>query len=200
MVMQPSAGRAPVIDVFVNVCTILLGLIVMNVNLSTTMRRGAERPKRIPLNVAVSSTGEKKDMLILQVLFSFLQITHFRWYAMYYSCVSACNCNGFSQRCYFDKDLYQQTGHGGHCLECSSNRDGPNCERCRANYYQPSGETACYPCNCNEIGTYIVLWSMHWKTAKTVAMKIVKVSAFLGSLDVLFSACDSKVLSLFHLM
>ncbi len=66
-----------------------------------------------------------------------------------------CNCNGFSDRCIFDKDLYAATGHGGRCLECRGNHDGPNCERCRLNYFQPAGQSGlpvCYTCNCNEIG------------------------------------------------
>lgn len=66
--------------------------------------------------------------------------------------VSACNCNGFSNRCIFDEKLYNQTGHGGYCLECTANRDGPNCERCRENYYQQE-DGFCRPCECNEVGS-----------------------------------------------
>nr|CAD7262431.1 unnamed protein product [Timema shepardi] len=64
----------------------------------------------------------------------------------------ACNCNGFSSRCFFDQSLYERSGHGGHCLDCTGNRDGPNCERCRENYYQRE-DNYCIACNCNEIGS-----------------------------------------------
>ncbi|XP_076636198.1 laminin subunit gamma-1 isoform X1 [Colletes latitarsis] len=64
-----------------------------------------------------------------------------------------CNCNGYSERCYFDKELYKATGHGGHCLDCRANRDGANCERCRENFYQRPEDNYCVTCNCNEIGS-----------------------------------------------
>ncbi|KAI5640968.1 laminin EGF domain-containing protein [Phthorimaea operculella] len=64
----------------------------------------------------------------------------------------ACNCNGYSQKCYFDKELYERTGHGGHCIECAENRDGANCEHCRENYFQSQGDI-CLPCNCDPTGS-----------------------------------------------
>uniref|UniRef100_A0A8C4VW64 Laminin subunit gamma-3 n=1 Tax=Gopherus evgoodei TaxID=1825980 RepID=A0A8C4VW64_9SAUR len=67
-------------------------------------------------------------------------------------CLS-CNCSGRSVECFYDWELYRHTGHGGHCLKCQDNTDGPHCERCQQNYYRWDGQMACQPCNCNAAGS-----------------------------------------------
>uniref|UniRef100_A0A8C0GGQ0 Laminin subunit gamma-3 n=1 Tax=Chelonoidis abingdonii TaxID=106734 RepID=A0A8C0GGQ0_CHEAB len=64
-----------------------------------------------------------------------------------------CNCSGRSVECFYDRELYRRTGHGGHCLKCQDNTDGPHCEHCRQNYYRWDGQMACQPCNCNAAGS-----------------------------------------------
>uniref|UniRef100_A0AAY4ABN0 Laminin subunit gamma 1 n=1 Tax=Denticeps clupeoides TaxID=299321 RepID=A0AAY4ABN0_9TELE len=64
-----------------------------------------------------------------------------------------CNCNGKSSECYYDPELYRATGHGGHCRNCADNTDGPNCERCRDNYYRDSAGSRCFACSCNPVGS-----------------------------------------------
>ncbi|MBN3312115.1 LAMC1 protein, partial [Atractosteus spatula] len=67
--------------------------------------------------------------------------------------VFPCNCNGKSSECYFDPELYRATGHGGHCRGCADNTDGPNCERCRDNYYRQRPSDRCLPCSCSAVGS-----------------------------------------------
>ncbi|KRZ22086.1 Laminin-like protein lam-2 [Trichinella pseudospiralis] len=65
----------------------------------------------------------------------------------------ACDCNGLSNRCYFDEELYRTTGNGGHCINCAGNTRGAHCEACLENYWRAPGQQTCLPCNCNEIGS-----------------------------------------------
>uniref|UniRef100_H2Z3S5 Laminin subunit gamma-1 n=1 Tax=Ciona savignyi TaxID=51511 RepID=H2Z3S5_CIOSA len=65
----------------------------------------------------------------------------------------ACDCNGLSNKCYFDPDLYRQTGHGGHCTECRDNTAGAHCELCLPHHYRDPSTNRCVACRCNEIGS-----------------------------------------------
>ena len=63
-----------------------------------------------------------------------------------------CECNGHATRCEFDYALYEQTGSGGRCLDCTGNTEGQHCERCKRGFYRAAnGE--CVACYCDLIGS-----------------------------------------------
>ena len=64
----------------------------------------------------------------------------------------ACSCNGLSDRCYFDEEMYSLTGHGGHCTDCRQDTDGAHCQRCRDQFYRPTDDDRCQQCACNSVG------------------------------------------------
>ncbi|KAK1329285.1 hypothetical protein QTO34_011466 [Cnephaeus nilssonii] len=64
-----------------------------------------------------------------------------------------CDCNGRSQECYFDPELYRSTSHGGHCTNCQDNTDGAHCERCRENFFRLGNTEPCSPCHCSPVGS-----------------------------------------------
>ncbi|NWU15396.1 LAMC3 protein, partial [Cephalopterus ornatus] len=64
-----------------------------------------------------------------------------------------CNCSGRSEDCFYDRELYRRSGHGGHCRHCRDNTAGPHCERCRQNHYRWEPQAACQPCHCHPAGS-----------------------------------------------
>uniref|UniRef100_A0A674HHN3 Laminin subunit gamma 3 n=1 Tax=Taeniopygia guttata TaxID=59729 RepID=A0A674HHN3_TAEGU len=64
-----------------------------------------------------------------------------------------CNCSGRSEECFYDRELFRRTGHGGHCLNCRDNTAGPHCESCRQNYYRWEPQGTCQPCHCHPAGS-----------------------------------------------
>ncbi|NWI11131.1 LAMC3 protein, partial [Crypturellus soui] len=64
-----------------------------------------------------------------------------------------CNCSGRSDECFFDRELYRSTGHGGHCLRCRDNTAGPHCEHCQPHHYRWEPRAACQPCHCDAAGS-----------------------------------------------
>ena len=74
--------------------------------------------------------------------------------------VSVCNCNGRSERCVFDEELYKKTGHGGRCLDCREDTEGVNCEKCQINFYRESANDRCKACNCNPTGNDTCTWAL----------------------------------------
>ncbi|NWQ62499.1 LAMC3 protein, partial [Neopipo cinnamomea] len=64
-----------------------------------------------------------------------------------------CNCSGRSEECFYDRELYRRSGHGGHCRNCRDNTAGPHCERCRQNHYRWEPQAACQPCHCHPAGS-----------------------------------------------
>ena len=72
-----------------------------------------------------------------------------------FSFLVGCECNNKADRCYFDEDLYQRTGRGGHCVDCRDNTDGPHCERCKDNHFLKPDDNRCTACECNPTGKVI---------------------------------------------
>ena len=65
----------------------------------------------------------------------------------------ACDCSGLSEECVFNETLYQETGHGGYCINCRQNTEGAKCENCKYSFYRPADENECLSCSCNELGS-----------------------------------------------
>uniref|UniRef100_UPI00358FA603 laminin subunit beta-2-like n=1 Tax=Myxine glutinosa TaxID=7769 RepID=UPI00358FA603 len=76
-----------------------------------------------------------------------------------YAC-KRCNCNGHSDKCYFDMAAFIASGNvsGGVCDDCQHNTAGRHCQLCRPSYYRhprhnARSHDACVPCNCDKRGT-----------------------------------------------
>lgn len=64
-----------------------------------------------------------------------------------------CNCNGRSRKCVFNQTLYETTLHGGYCIDCERNTEGPHCEDCIHGYFRNEYDNECTACECNKEGS-----------------------------------------------
>ncbi|XP_011409348.1 PREDICTED: netrin-3-like, partial [Amphimedon queenslandica] len=69
-----------------------------------------------------------------------------------------CNCNNHTSSCVFDASLYDSTGSGGRCINCTHNTAGPHCSECAPGYYPQANVSVssvnyCKSCDCNTAGT-----------------------------------------------
>lgn len=69
-----------------------------------------------------------------------------------YEC-KPCNCNGLSETCEFDPDLYHRTGHGGRCTNCRENAGGPHCDECKVGFFMDARSKKCLYCGCHDLGS-----------------------------------------------
>ncbi|XP_068678125.1 laminin subunit alpha-like [Montipora foliosa] len=74
-----------------------------------------------------------------------------------------CNCHNHTTDCYYDErisqarrslDIHGNYEGGGVCVNCQHNTDGINCEKCKRNYYRPTGvpktsSSVCQACTCD---------------------------------------------------
>nr|DBA31295.1 TPA: hypothetical protein GDO54_007168 [Pyxicephalus adspersus] len=72
-----------------------------------------------------------------------------------------CNCNGHSDKCHFDMNVYQANNgtSGGVCDYCQHNTVGYQCEFCKPYFYHDplkhiSDPNTCIPCDCDPDGTH----------------------------------------------
>lgn len=68
----------------------------------------------------------------------------------------ACDCSGLSNKCVFNQTLYDLTGHGGYCIDCQRNTDGPHCEYCKFSFYRRESTNECIDCGCHRDGSLSV--------------------------------------------
>ncbi len=81
--------------------------------------------------------------------------------------VSACNCHGHSDSCYYDSgvaerreslDIHGQLEGGGVCQYCQHNTQGINCQECQFGYYNPTGIPFDSPWACQGKCNIIILF------------------------------------------
>ncbi|KAE9415582.1 hypothetical protein Angca_009987, partial [Angiostrongylus cantonensis] len=86
----------------------------------------------------------------------------------------ACNCSQLSNRCFFDHELFEKTGHGGHCIDCQGNTHigslsqqcdntgqchckpgvgGRYCDQCMDGFFD-FGPNGCKDCGCELAGSH----------------------------------------------